>query len=348
MAGFDAPALLALHRPFVQYDSLESYYTDWAAVITDRPSNVLKRADGTVLAAAGPPTANVLALNLAFLHPTTYPTGQSVQGTDYLAEVGSDYVSQARAMHARPGYANKAHGRVVVKAGVTWLQYWFFMYYDDPGFLDLGTHEGDVEMIQVRLDASGTPDAVTYAQHRSGVRASWAQVEQKGASPVVYSARGTHASLLLQALARMALELARPLFRASMSKLASAIEESLAKWPGCFLMPCAVARHGYLISRPRRRPQAPRLSNASSHSTARGAGSGSGCKQVVVSDPTIEHCPRNRHRHPPRQCPVCAAMRRSASPQSKRVSSRSRSSFTAAADRLQSRRRPSVELTAVG
>ena len=38
--------------------------------------------------------------------------------------------------------------------------------------------------------------AVTYAQHRSGVTANWNEVETEGASPVVYSARGTHASLL--------------------------------------------------------------------------------------------------------------------------------------------------------
>lgn len=51
-------------------------------------------------------------------------------------------------------------------------------------------------MIQLRLDASGQPDVVTYAQHRSGVTAAWAQVEQQGSAPVVYSARGTHASML--------------------------------------------------------------------------------------------------------------------------------------------------------
>ena len=196
MAAFDSAAALALHRPVVRYDSLESYYTDWAAVITDRPSNVLKRADGTILAAAGPPAGNVPQLNLAFLHPQTYANGDPVQNSDYIVEVGSDYVAQAREMHARPGYANKAHGRVVEQGGVTWLQYWFYMYYDDPGFLDLGTHEGDIEMIQIRLDAAGQPDVVSYAQHRSGVSASWSQVEQQGSSPVVYSARGTHASML--------------------------------------------------------------------------------------------------------------------------------------------------------
>jgi hypothetical protein len=192
----DPQALLALHRPVVQYDSLESYYTDWAAVISDRPSNVLKRADGTVLATAGPASGDMPALSLAFLRPDTYPSGQPVQSTDFIVEVGSDYVTQAREMHARPGYANKVHGRVVEQSGVTWLQYWFFMYYDDPGFLNFGTHEGDIEMIQLRLDASGQPDAATYAQHRSGLQATWNEVEQQGDAPVVYSARGTHASML--------------------------------------------------------------------------------------------------------------------------------------------------------
>ena len=196
MAALDTAALLAQYRPVVQYDSLESYYTDSAAVISDRPGNELKRADGTVIAAAGPTAAGVPELNLAFLRPGTYANGEAVQPTDFIVEVGTDYVSQARLMHARPGYANKCHGRVTEQQGVTWLQYWFFMYYDDPGFLGAGTHEGDIEMIQLRLNASGDPDVVTYAQHRSGVTAAWNQVEQQGSAPVVYSARGTHASML--------------------------------------------------------------------------------------------------------------------------------------------------------
>ena len=132
MADLDAAVLLALHRPVLQYDSLESYYADWAAVITDRPGNVLKREDGSVIAAAGPPAATP-TLNISFLHPNTYPNGQPVQETDFVDETGSDYVSQARAMHARPGYANKAHGRLVTQNGTVWLQYWLFYYYDDPG-----------------------------------------------------------------------------------------------------------------------------------------------------------------------------------------------------------------------
>jgi hypothetical protein len=190
----DTSALLAQYRPFVQYDSLESYYSDSAAVITDHPGNVLKRIDGTVLAAAA--GGGVPILNLAFLRLGTYPSGETVMGTDYIDEINDGYVGAARKMHAKPGYPNKVHGRVVLQNGATWLQYWFFMYYDDPGFLDLGTHEGDIEMIQILLDAAGQPAEVSYAQHRSGVRAPWSEVELKDGAPIVYSARGTHASML--------------------------------------------------------------------------------------------------------------------------------------------------------
>jgi hypothetical protein len=192
----DLAALLAQYRPFVQYDSLEPYYTDSAAVITDHTGNALKRVDGTVLAMAGAPSGGAVPpLTLDFLRPDTYPTGQPALATDFIGET-ADYVAAAHEMHGRPGYANKVHGRIVEEPGDTWLQYWFFMYYDDPGFLDLGRHEGDMEMIQVHLDSAGQPDIVTYAQHRSGLRAPWDEVELQNGAPVVFSARGTHASMM--------------------------------------------------------------------------------------------------------------------------------------------------------
>ena len=121
MSAFDATALLALHRPVVQYDSLESYYTDSAGVITDRPGNVLQLADGTVIAAAGPPSGGVPQLHLSFLRPDTYPSGHPVAPGDRVVEIGSEYVAQARQMHAQPGYANKAHGRIAVDStGAAW------------------------------------------------------------------------------------------------------------------------------------------------------------------------------------------------------------------------------------
>jgi hypothetical protein len=190
-------ALLARYRPVVRYDSMESYYADSAGVITDRPGNQLVRADGTKLVPG--PVAGALTLDV--LRPGQYAGGATVQSTDFVKETGSDYVAQARQMHSLPDYGDRVHGRAVRDAsGTWWLQYWLFMYYDDPGFLGFGRHEGDIEMIQLRLDASGLPNAVSYSQHRSGVRAAWSQLEMAmtpdGLVPVTYSARGSHANLL--------------------------------------------------------------------------------------------------------------------------------------------------------
>jgi hypothetical protein len=53
-------------------------------------------------------------------------------------------------------------------------------------------------MVQFRLTASGEPDAATYAQHAHGERCGWSDVETEegpeGPVPIVYSARGSHAS----------------------------------------------------------------------------------------------------------------------------------------------------------
>ena len=49
-----------------------------------------------------------------------------------------------------------------------WLQYWFWYFYNDynliGSFLKAGLHEGDWEMIQIRL-RDETPDLAIYAQH---------------------------------------------------------------------------------------------------------------------------------------------------------------------------------------
>jgi len=81
-----------------------------------------------------------------------------------------------------------------------WLQYWLFFYYNDKGFLNLGLHEGDWEMIQLRLDRDGRPEVATYGQHSGGVWTDWGEVERRtsrdGEVPVIYCARGSHACML--------------------------------------------------------------------------------------------------------------------------------------------------------
>jgi hypothetical protein len=189
---------LARYRPFLRYDSQESFSADSPALLTDafRPNrtNSLKRADGSVLATADA-AAGPAPLSLDFLDGAQYVTGAAVKSDDFLDAAGRDYVGDARAMHAKDGYGDRicAH-EATDGAGKRWLQYWFFYYYNDKSFLGLGLHEGDWEMIQIGLDDRHQPDVVTLAQHNAGERCAWADVETKDGAPVIYVARGSHAS----------------------------------------------------------------------------------------------------------------------------------------------------------
>jgi Vacuolar protein sorting-associated protein 62 len=77
-----------------------------------------------------------------------------------------------------------------------WLQYWLFYARQDQdrGILRTGRHTGDWEMVQYRLDAAGRPTEAVYAQHAGAERGPWRAVELRDGHPVVYVARGSHAS----------------------------------------------------------------------------------------------------------------------------------------------------------
>ena len=83
------------------------------------------------------------------------------------------------------------HGRVVRRGERVWLQYWSYHVYNsqDRGLLRTGRHEGDWELVQLRLDR-GRPARATYAQH------SWAEsCPWRGGRPRVFVANGSHAAL---------------------------------------------------------------------------------------------------------------------------------------------------------
>jgi hypothetical protein len=193
----DDATLLDAYRPVMQYDSHEPYFADHAAVIADRPTNCLLTGTGVLLA-----TAHSGQGLLSLRGPDAYAglVTKPASG-DCLKEVGSDHQLQAAAMHGEPDIANKIHGIVARDGqGTRWLQYWFIMYYDDPGMLGFGTHEGDLEMIQLALGADDTPVTAVYAHHRSGYRVAYDEVDTESLDgvevPVVFSARGSHASML--------------------------------------------------------------------------------------------------------------------------------------------------------
>jgi hypothetical protein len=199
--------LLARYRPWLYYDSLESFRADSAAVLPehvfdDGPgwsyANSLKRQGGSVIASARPRPGQQ-QLDLGFLGGSRYRSGASARSTDYLDAFGRDYVADAQRMHADPQYADRVYGYVAREAdGTRWLQYWFFYYYNDKSFWGIGVHEGDWEMIQLRLDASGVPTIATYAQHNEGEGYRFADLARRKVGdyevPIVYVGRGSHAS----------------------------------------------------------------------------------------------------------------------------------------------------------
>ena len=189
----DPRVLLERHKPRLVYDSLESYFADSAATWTDSAHNVLKRANGTVL--AKPPK-----LALSLLGPHAYSDGTQVLAADTIGEQTRDYAAHAAALHRQAKYRDRVYGHARRdRDGRLWLQYWLFYYYNDFQLLGPlvsgGKHEGDWEVVQIRLGPSEQPEQAVVSQHKAAESRAWTDVRKAGAStPMVYIARGSHAN----------------------------------------------------------------------------------------------------------------------------------------------------------
>ena len=203
----DARSLLERHRPRLVYDSQEAYFADAASIWTDSPTNVLKRADGTVVARPS-------KLSLAFLGTHVYGDGKKVLASDVIGETTRDYERHAAALHRQARYRDRVYGHARRDTqGRLWLQYWLFYYYNDfqllGPLLSGGKHEGDWELVQLRLDAAEQPVEAVFSQHTHAESKPWANVRKSGPTPLVYVARGSHANYFGAGFA-LERQLARP------------------------------------------------------------------------------------------------------------------------------------------
>jgi hypothetical protein len=172
---------LERHRPALVYDPQEPYRAMSAASIADHRGNSLQRRDGAVVARAG------AGLSLDLL------TRYDVRRCDRLDEAG-DPLPAARRFQADPAYAERVYARLVPDGGRAWLQYWLWCYYNPRHLLGFGRHEGDWELVQVRLGADGSPEAATYSQHSGGEARDWDGLDvHEDDHPVVYVAPLSHA-----------------------------------------------------------------------------------------------------------------------------------------------------------
>lgn len=189
-------ALLARHLPVLRFDSRERYFPVSAGAWTDCPGHVLRRIDGTVLAARA--STSTPRLELSFLGAERYRDGTPVRPGDMIASPGRRYQDKAERFQSDPRYAGRVYGRAQQGSdGRVWLQYWWFYFLNDyrlvGRWLAVGTHEGDWEMIQLRLDPDGSsPDMALYTHHRAAQTRAWDDVEKVSEQPVVYVARGSH------------------------------------------------------------------------------------------------------------------------------------------------------------
>ena len=189
-------------RPLLHYDSRETFRADAPNAITDVEEskgllgycNVLRRGDGTLIAAADPALYGDRCpkLSLDFLQ-ATYEDGTSASQDDYLQEDGPHPALDAARMHSRPEIADRVCGRVAPDGDRVWLQYWLFFYYNEM-FLD--DHQGDWEMVQIALTPEGEPVSATLSAHAHGGTHDYTALEKSKDDPkrcVVYPALGSHA-----------------------------------------------------------------------------------------------------------------------------------------------------------
>jgi len=108
-----------------------------------------------------------------------------------------DLLTSVRAFAGRIPGVEPGRPRPVVygrRAG-QWLQYWMLFENNtqDRGILRTGRHEGDWEMIQLRV-RRGRPVQAVYAQHSGAESCRFRWASRGGPRPLVYLARGSHAA----------------------------------------------------------------------------------------------------------------------------------------------------------
>jgi hypothetical protein len=165
-------ALLERHRPVLRYDERERHFATSVKTLTsvaeiDREQGPRRRVRTPAFLGAG--------------YTDGYPAAPA------------DRLVPANAPAARRGLV---YGRAARDGeGRLWLQYWLFFADNaqDRGILETGRHTGDWELFQLRLAPDRRPVEATFAQHTWAEGCRWAELERRGAAPVVYVANGSHA-----------------------------------------------------------------------------------------------------------------------------------------------------------
>ena len=197
-------ALLDRHRPLLHYDSLESFRADSAATICDLVApgrcNSLHRADGSLIAAAAPGgggrPARARLPRAAAPTPTASRRARATTSTSAAAPTprtpwrcagwrAMATSSTAAAAATRRGGSGSSTGSSTT---TTTRACWGWSSTRATG-----------RWCSCGSGRTLAPEAATFARHAGAERLGWDEVELAdggdGPAPVVYPARGSHASL---------------------------------------------------------------------------------------------------------------------------------------------------------
>jgi hypothetical protein len=182
--------LSSQYAPVLHFTSSEKFYPTSVDYIIS--SSVLKQrnSDGTSTVIDSAPSPN----NLGTQTSSNLFLDNKLETFENIA---ADYAANA----ASSSYYAYVH---VAKSGsTTVIQYWLFYIFNNGPMND---HQGDIEVVEVFLDASGNPQTVLASQHGSGQNAAWGDLEKSDDHPVIYVAQGSHANYFRAYQGKMGLE----------------------------------------------------------------------------------------------------------------------------------------------
>lgn len=189
------------YRPVLRFDSGEDFYPLSVSALTNNVGNRLTRDDDRTIAERKP---GGKGLNTGYLRGgKEYPNGAAIESSDKVIERHDnkdDYFQDAAKLQSDSRYRDRIYKRLILtrddgKITGAWLQYWIYYYYNDfPIGPRGGDHEGDWELVQIKLDPLAKPVYAVYSQHDGGSKCVWRKVQTDGLRPIVYVARGSHAN----------------------------------------------------------------------------------------------------------------------------------------------------------
>jgi hypothetical protein len=183
-APTDGRELLERHKPVLMFDPQYDYRALNASSAFANPGNLLLRDHGEVIARS-PFELDALA-------------AYEPEPGDFIA-LGAGPSGDASRMEWEEPRRGCLYARVERDGELTWLQYWFWLYYNPKHLFGFGKHEGDWEMVQIGLDQRLEPKVACYAQHDSGETRRWRREsmrfkEDDPKRPLVFVAPLSHAS----------------------------------------------------------------------------------------------------------------------------------------------------------